>query len=122
MVANDWKDTRQALHTDAVYKAVKSHERKVVLDGRPPPIRNSEKDLTKKERSNLAQLRSEYGGLLDTYKSRINKYASLTICDMIPHDVNHIFGCLDPVYNGSVRFMEYTDGRKLRYFEARDPD
>ena len=38
VVKNDRKATLQALHTDAVVKAVKSHERNVVLDGRPPPI------------------------------------------------------------------------------------
>ena len=32
------KATPQALHTDAVNKAVRSHEKNVVLDGRPPPI------------------------------------------------------------------------------------
>ena len=37
------KATIGALHTDAVTKAVKRHERNVVLDGRPPPISNSEK-------------------------------------------------------------------------------
>ena len=51
MVKNDRKATFQALHTDAVDKAVKSHERNVVLDGRPPPISSSEKELTRKERS-----------------------------------------------------------------------
>ena len=51
MVKNDSKATLQALHTAAVVKAVQCHERNVVLDGRPPPIRNSEKELTKKERS-----------------------------------------------------------------------
>ena len=56
MVKNYRKATLPALHTDAVDKAVKSHERKVVLDGRPPPISSSEKDLTRKERSSLAQL------------------------------------------------------------------
>ena len=43
MVKNDRKATIQALHTDAVDKAVKSHERNVVLDGRPPPISSSKK-------------------------------------------------------------------------------
>ena len=53
MVKNDRKDTLQALHTDAIDKAVidKSHERNVVLDGWPPPINSLEKDLTRKERS-----------------------------------------------------------------------
>ena len=56
MVKNDRKATLQALHTAAVVKAVQCHERNVVLDGRPPPISNSEKELTRKERSTLAQL------------------------------------------------------------------
>ena len=38
MVKNDRKVTFQALHTDAVDKTGKSHERNVVLDGRPQPI------------------------------------------------------------------------------------
>ena len=44
MVKNDRKATLQALHTDAVDKAVKSHERNVVLDGWHPPISSSERD------------------------------------------------------------------------------
>ena len=48
MVKNDRKATLQALHTAAVVKAVQCHERNVVLDGRPPPISNSEKELTRK--------------------------------------------------------------------------
>ena len=65
------KNYIQALHTAAVVKAVQCHERNVVLDGRPPPISNSEKELTRKERSTLAQLRSGYCRLLGSYKSRI---------------------------------------------------
>ena len=49
MVKNDRTATHQALHTDAVDKAVKCHERNVVLDGRPPPISSAEKELTRKE-------------------------------------------------------------------------
>ena len=51
MVKNDRKATLQALHTAAVVKAVQCHERNVVLHGRPPPISNYEKELTRKERS-----------------------------------------------------------------------
>ena len=64
MFENDRKATLQAFHNDAVNKAVKRHERNVVLDGWPLPISNSEKDITRKERSTLAQLRSGYCGLL----------------------------------------------------------
>ena len=85
MVEKNRKATLQALHTDAENKAVKTYERNVVLDGRPPPISNSEKDLTRKERLTLAQLRSGYCGLLGSYKSIIKKDADH---NMTPHDVN----------------------------------
>ena len=90
MVKNDRKATLQALHTTAVAKAVQCHERNVVLDGRPPPISNSEKELTRKERSTLAQLRSGYCRLLGSYKSRIKKDANLDVCadcGTTPHNV-----------------------------------
>ena len=77
MVENDRK-ALQALHTAAVVKAVQCHERNVVLDGRPPPISNSEKELTRKEHSTLAQLRSGYCRLLGSYKNRIKKDANST--------------------------------------------
>ena len=80
MVKNDWKATLQALHTAAVVKAVQCHERNVVLDGRPPPVSNSERELTRKERSPFAQLRSGYCRLLCSYKSIIKKEASLYVC------------------------------------------
>ena len=96
MVKYDRKATLQALHTAAVVKAVQCHERNVVLDGRPLPISNSEKELTRKERSTLAQLRSGYCRLLGSYKSRIKKDASLYVCadcGTTPHDVKHLFVC-----------------------------
>ena len=111
MVNNDRKATPQALHTAAVVKAVQCHERNVVLDGRPPPINNSEKELIRKERSTLAQLKSGHCRLLGSYKSRIKKDASLDVCadcGTTPHD---------------VIWSKPTDAvRELRYLEARDPD
>ena len=50
MYKNYRKATLQALHTDAVDKAVKCHERNVVPDGRPPPKSSAEKELTRKAR------------------------------------------------------------------------
>ena len=94
MVNNDRKATLQVLHTAAVVKAVQCHERNVVLDGRPPPISNSEKELTRKERSTLDQLRSGYCRLMGSYKSRNKKGGSLDVCadcGTTPHDVKHLF-------------------------------
>ena len=77
MVANDRKATLRPIHTSAVNQAVNSQEVNVVLDDRPPLINNSEKDLTRKERKTLVQLRSGHCTLIGSYKSRINKDASL---------------------------------------------
>ena len=73
MLADNRKATLQAIHTDTVNKAVKDQKNNTVLDGLPNPINDSEKDLTRKERATLAQLRSGYCKLLDSYKSRKDK-------------------------------------------------
>ena len=127
MVENDRKATLQALHTAAVVKAVQCHEMNVVLDGRLPPISNSEKELTRKERSTLAQLRSGYCRLLGSYKSRIKKDANLNVCadcGTTPHDVNHLFVC--PAHPTTLipsdLWSRPTDAvGELSYLEARDP-
>ena len=55
MIAKDRKTTLQAINTMAVNQAVTSLRRNVVLDDRPPLINISEKELTRKERTPLAQ-------------------------------------------------------------------
>ena len=60
MLANNRKAPLRAIHSDAVNKAVKDQKKNIVLDGLPHPINDSEKDLTRKERATLAQLRSGY--------------------------------------------------------------
>ena len=64
MLANNRKATLQAIHSDAVNKAVKDQKNNIVLDGLPQLINDTEKDLTRKERATLVQLRSGYGKLL----------------------------------------------------------
>ena len=80
MIAKDRKATLQAMHTTAVNQAVTSLRRNVVLDDRPPLINISEKELTRKERTTHAQLRSGHCRLLGSYKSRISKDASFDVC------------------------------------------
>ena len=80
MLANNMKATLQAIHSDAVNKAVKDQKKKIVLDGLPHPSNDPEKDLTRKERATLAQLRSGYCKLIGSYKSRIKKDDSLDVC------------------------------------------
>ena len=57
MLADNRKATLQAIHTDAVNKAVNDQKKNIVLDDLPHPINDSEKDLTRKERATLAQFR-----------------------------------------------------------------
>ena len=64
MLADNRKTTFQAIHTDAVNKAVKYQKNIIVLDDLPHPINDSEKDLTRKERATITQLRSGYCKLL----------------------------------------------------------
>ena len=96
MIANDRKPTLQAIHTMTVNQAVTSLGRNVVLDDRPPAINISEKELTRKERTTLAQLRSGHCRLLGSYKSSISKDVSLNVsadCGETPHNVKHLFNC-----------------------------
>ena len=113
MLANNRKATLQAIHSDAVNKAVKDQKKNIVLDGLPHPINDSEKYLTRRERATLAQLRSGYCKLLGSYKSRIKKDASLDVCadcGKTPHDVKHLRlpGSSDDI--DSVRPVEQTRG------------
>ena len=127
-VKNDRKATLQALHTDAVDKAVKCHETNVVLDGRPPPISSSEKELTRKKHSTIVQLRSGYCRFLGSYKSRIKKDTMLNVCadcGTAPHDVKHLFVC--PAHPTTMipshLWSRPTDAVwELSYLEARDPN
>ena len=96
MIAKDRKATLQAIHTMAVKQAVTSLRRNVVLDDRPPLINISEKELIRRERTTLPQLRSGHCRILGSYNSRIRKDASLDVCadcGKTPHDVKHIFNC-----------------------------
>ena len=98
MIAKDRKTTLQAIHTMAVNHAVTILGRNVVLDDRPPAVNISEKELTRKERTTLAQLRYGHRRLLGSYMSRIGKDVSLDVCadcGKTPHDVKHLFGLME---------------------------
>ena len=94
MLADNGKATLHTIHTNAVNKTASDQKKNTVLDDLPHPINDSEKDLTRKQRVTLAQLRSGYCRLLGSYKSNIKKDASLNVCadrGITPHDVKHLF-------------------------------
>ena len=115
LIAKDRKTTLQAIHTMTVNQAIASLGRNVVLDDRPPAINISEKELTRKERTTLAQLRSGHCRLLGSYKSKLSKDVSLDVCadcGKTPHDVKHLFNCpISSNGHDAVRLMEQTCGR-----------
>ena len=86
-------------------------------------LSNSENNLTRKESSTLALLRSGYYVPMSSYKSRIKKNANFNVCadcGMTPHYVKQLF-VFPPNYNDTVRFMEHTAAvRELSYLEASD--
>ena len=130
-LADNRKATLQAIHTEAVNKAVNDQKKNIVFDDLPHPINDSEKDLTGKERVTLAQVRSGYCKLLGFYESRIKKGASLNVCvdcGQTPHDVKHLFACpahpttLIPsdLWNkpmDSIREFRYLDAENKRRWE-----
>ena len=124
MIAKDRKTTLQAIHTMAVNQDVNSLGRNVVLDDCPPAINISEKELTRKERTTLAQLRSGHCRLLGSYNSRISKDVTLGVCaacGKTPHDVKHLFNC--PAHPATMTPSDLCNRpvdaiRELSYLEA----
>ena len=124
IIAKNRKTTLQAIHTMAVNQAVISLGRNVMLDDRPPANNISEKELTRKERTTLAQLRSGHCRLLSSYKSRISKDINLDVCadcGKTPHALKHLFNC--PAHpttkTPSDLWNRHVDAiRELGYLEA----
>ena len=121
MIAKDRKTTRQAIHTMTVNQAATSLGRNVVLDDRPPAINIFEKELTRKERTTLVQLRSGHCKLLGPYKSRITTVVSHDVCAEIPHYVKHLFNC--PAHPTTMTLSDLWNRpmdaiRELSYLEA----
>ena len=128
MLADNRKATLQAIQTDAVNKAVKDQKKNIVLNDFPHPIKDSEKDLTRKERATLAQLRSGYYKLLGSYKSRIKKDASLNVwvdCGKTPHDVKNLFACPahpTTLITSDIWSKPVKSIREFSYLEERNLD
>ncbi|KAI5756421.1 hypothetical protein M8J77_024977 [Diaphorina citri] len=66
-----------------------------VLDDVPPDINGAEIDLPRSTRCTLAQLRSGWCRLLNSYMSRIDGVTSNSCpkCNTGSHDVKHLFQC-----------------------------
>jgi hypothetical protein len=86
----------RTLHTDAVTSSIASYAPNRVLGTRAPPVARSERSLPRRARTTLAQLRSGFCKLLNSYKCRISNGAIADVCPAcgaVPHDVAHLFEC-----------------------------
>ena len=92
---NSYLTALNDIHRDAIDSAVAGYRLNVFLGGRPPPIADNEKNLPRKTRVVLAQLRSGWSNRLNAYFSRID-HAVPNLCPACgegPHDTHHIFNC-----------------------------
>ena len=88
LLANNRKDTLQALHTSFVNTAIGNMKDNRVLNSRPPSINDEETLLQRRQRTTLSQLRSGHCKLLNSYKKRFFKMSRLW---------NGSTGCTSPV-------------------------
>jgi hypothetical protein len=91
-----YRNGLRTLHTEAVERAKTALAPNRVLGGPAPPVAASEKTLPRRARTTLAQLRSGFCRLLNSYQHRITRGATPDICPSCrgtPHDVAHLFNC-----------------------------
>ena len=92
-----YKQRLKAIHTHSVHEQIASLEHNKVLGAPPPQISDSEKALPRATRSTLAQLRSGYSIMLNSYKSRINRLEPVLdicpLCQQPGHTTEHLFSC-----------------------------
>ena len=90
-----YKKKLKEIHTKDVAKNIRLIKPNPVLNTAAPDINKDEKNLPRKTRSTLAQLRSGYSSYLNSYLSRINENYQNTCpnCNLTPHDTTHLFNC-----------------------------
>ena len=131
MLAATKKETLQAVHTEAVTRAINSQQPNRVLHNRPPPISLEEDTLRRPQRTTLSQLRSGHCRLLNSYQNRLKQTVDPRCpdCGVNPHDVPHLFNCTahpntlstvnlwdKPVE--SIRELSFLDPRNLDWTNA----
>ncbi len=89
------KQAYQRIHSYYINLVLEDQDLNPLLNTLPPPINKNECKLTRKARSILAQLRSSYCQLLNSYQHRLNPAIanSCPKCFGQPHDVLHLFDC-----------------------------
>uniref|UniRef100_A0A8D8RJ49 Uncharacterized protein n=1 Tax=Cacopsylla melanoneura TaxID=428564 RepID=A0A8D8RJ49_9HEMI len=91
----EYKAGIKTIHCNAIDDAVANFAPNRVLNTPPPEVAKEERQLPRKTRSTLAQLRSGWCKILNSYQHRIdNRIANICPeCGLGPHDVAHLFTC-----------------------------
>lgn len=97
-----YKQKNKKIHTDSVANSLSNRRHNKVLLRHPPKISIEENTLPRNTRVKLAQLRSGYCPLLNSYMNRIDPTIpdSCPDCHNTPHDTAHLFTC--PVKNQNL--------------------
>ena len=87
LLANNKKDTLQAIHTSFVNGAIDNMTDNGVLTNRPPPINDKNTHLSRRQRATLSQLCSGHCKLLYSYKKqlKLTDSSSCPDCGIDPH-------------------------------------
>ncbi len=91
----EYKRKLKAIHTSSVRKFITEMQPNKVLNAAPPPINDTEKQLSRSSRATLSQLRSGYSKYLNSYKARINTDIQdiCPLCNNDEHTTQHLFNC-----------------------------
>ena len=84
------------IHTESVAKTIQTQSDNPVLGAPAPEINKSEKNLPRRPRTMLSQLRSGYSSMLNSYTAKIREDPTLDICpdcNSPSHTTNHLFNC-----------------------------
>ena len=93
---DEYRSTLKSIHTDAIANSIKKLTVvNSVLGAVPPPVSDSEKRLTRLQRTTLAQLRSGSCRMLNDYKVTLGHIRSALCpeCLFQRHTSRHLFQC-----------------------------
>ena len=92
-----YKTALKTIHSLSVMETIRKQSDNQVLGEPAPEIHRSERELPRKTRTTLAQLRSGYSSHLKSYLFRINARDtdsdSCPDCGQSPHTTQHLFDC-----------------------------
>ena len=114
----NYKAGLKTIHTQCVQDTISQQADNKVLNAPAPKICDSEKELPRKTRTTLAQLRSGYSTYLNSYLHRINPNQYQDLCNNCmngPHTTEHLFSCPSNPTDLTTRSL-WTDPRTVATF------